>query len=238
MSDDASLDELGRQLLEEPSWKGRARAAQRLGEIFCAGGLSPEEHGLLEEFFRLSSFDEEVLVRRMLAESLKRASTLSRPTLLAFACDRAEVAAPLIEHSPLLEEEDLLRILEGSSPAHRLALARRFRVSAPIAGLLLAAGDELLTATLLRNRGAAIAEDRLYRLISPPVRPRVVGALLQRRPLLPPRVLAATIDFCGAFAFAGPTPPWRVPGEAAWQDLVPAGARRAERRHRGRPRRI
>lgn len=195
-------------------------AAERLGEIFCAGALSEDERSLVEQFFRLTSFDEEVLVRRVLAESLKRAGALSRDTLLAIAADRAEVAAPLIEHSPLLEENDLLQILEVRSAAHKLAIARRFRVTEPISGRLLATGDELLIATLLRNRGAAIREDQLWRLIaSPPLRPRVIDALLRRRPLLPPRILEGLIDLYEAFSFGGAAG-WQALGETAGRGLV------------------
>jgi uncharacterized protein (DUF2336 family) len=233
--DDGYLRELGRQLLEEPSWLCRAKAAERLGEIFSAGTLSAAERALVEEFFRLTSFDEEILVRRVLAESLKRAETLSRETLLAFAVDRAEVAAPLIEHSPLFEEEDLLQILTACSAAHRLALARRFRVSEPISRMLLATGDELLIATLLRNRGAAIGEDRLWRLIAaPPLRPRVVDALLRRRRLLPPRLLATLIDLYASFGFAGPASAWRMPGESP--GLTPRDLRQRDRAGIGVPR--
>jgi uncharacterized protein (DUF2336 family) len=214
--DDGSLNELGRQLLEEPSWRRRAMAADRLGEIFCAGALSEAERSLVEGFFRLTSFDEEVLVRRVLAESLKRAGALSRETLLGFAADSAEVAAPFIEHSPLLEENDLLQILEACSAAHRLAVARRFRVTEPISGMLLATGNESLIVTLLRNRGAVIREDQLWRLIaSPPLRPRVIDALLRRRPLLPPRILEGLMDLYEAFTFGSPAAGWRAPGEIA-----------------------
>jgi uncharacterized protein (DUF2336 family) len=218
--DDGSLSELGQQLLEEPSWRRRAMAAGRLGEIFCAGTLSEAERGLVEGFFRLTSFDEEVLVRRVLAESLKRARALSRETLLAFAADRAEVAAPFIEHSPLLQENDLLQILAASTAAHRLAVARRFRVTEPISRMLLATGDELLIVTLLRNRGAVIREDQLWRLVaSPPLRPRVIDALLRRRPLLPPRILEGLMDLYEAFSFGAAAAGWRAPGEVAGRGL-------------------
>lgn len=222
--DDGSLTELGRQLIEEPSWKGRAKAAERLGGMFCTGALSTAERALAEQFFRLTAFDEEILVRRVLAESLKRAEALSRETLLAFAADQAEVAAPLIEHSPLFEESDLLRILEIRSVAHRFALARRFRVVESICGMLLATGDEALTLTLLRNRGAAIGEEQLWRLVAtPPLRPRIVEALLRRRPL-PPRILAASLDLCAGFSFAAPPPQWRALGETALRGMLPSPA--------------
>ncbi|HEV2300578.1 MAG TPA: DUF2336 domain-containing protein [Stellaceae bacterium] len=237
--DNGCLRELGRQLIEEPSWTRRAKAAERLGEIFCAGALSADERSLVEGFFRLTSFDEEILVRRVLAESLKRTDALSRETFLVFAADRAEVAAPLIEHSPLFEENDLLQILEARSVAHRLALARRFRVTEPICGLLIASGDETLIVTLLHNRGAAIGEDQLWRLIaSPPIRPRVVAALKQRRALLPPRILAGLLELHHAFSFGVPASGWCAPGEMAWRGLVAFAGRRGQagaERGRARP---
>lgn len=185
-------------MIESPHWVHRAKAANALAARFCSGALSPTDRVLAEEFFRLTRFDAEILVRRVLAESLKRSAIVSRETVLLFATDRAEVAIPLIECSPVLADRDLLRILREESASHRLAVARRYRVSAPVSKPILASDNEGLIAALLGNPGAAIADDSLYHLVrSRPVRPSIVEALTRRWHLLPPRASAWRTTGCG-----------------------------------------
>ena len=177
--------EQARQLLEASDWVGRAKAADAVAAWFCRDQLDDEERAWAEECFRLIRLDGELLVRRVLAEGLKRAALLSRETLLLFAGDHAEVAAPLIECSPVLGDPDLLRILREESPAHRLAVARRSQLSATVSLLILASGDERLIATLLQNPGATIPEEALVALArTRPLRPAVAAALAQRRCVL------------------------------------------------------
>jgi uncharacterized protein (DUF2336 family) len=189
--DDGRIEEIGREMVEAPDWVRRAKAANGLAALFCSGALNAAEQLLAEEYFRLTRFDPEVLVRRVLAESLKRSTIVSRDTVWLFATDRAEVAIPLIECSPALADADLLQILREESECHRLAVARRYRVPAPVVKPILAGGDEPLIAALLRNPGAVVADDALYRLIrSRALRPPILDALARRWPLLLQRLAA------------------------------------------------
>jgi uncharacterized protein (DUF2336 family) len=176
------VEEQARLLLEASDWVGRAKAADAVAAWFCGEALTADEREQAEECFRLIRLDGEMLVRRILAEGLKHAPGLSRETLLLFAGDRAEVAAPLIECSPVFDDADLLRILREESPAHRLAVARRYHVSATVSRPILASGDEQLIATLLQNPGAAIPDEALVALArARPMRPPIAAALSKRR---------------------------------------------------------
>jgi uncharacterized protein (DUF2336 family) len=234
------VGELGRRMLEEPNWVARAKAAERLCALFCGGTLGASEGGLAEEFFRLACFDGEVLVRRVLAESLKRSEQLSRKTVLLFTADRPDVAAPLIEHSPILCEDDLLRILHDESHAHRLAVARRFELHEPVSEPMLATGNLELITAVLSNPRAAIRENTLLRLAArAPLRPQIAVALARRRALLPPRIAAVLFEMFGGCAFPqrrlrpprprerpgkeNPLPGgpfWQAPGELAFSALA------------------
>jgi uncharacterized protein (DUF2336 family) len=155
------LEEQARLLLEASDWVSRAKAAVALAAWFCVDRLDVDERARAEELFRVIRLDSEIQVRRVLAEGLKRTPQLSRETVLLFAGDRAEVAARLIECSPLLGEADLLRILREESAGHRMAVARRYQVGRTVARLILASGDEPLIAALLQNPGADIPEEAL-----------------------------------------------------------------------------
>jgi uncharacterized protein (DUF2336 family) len=186
------VEEQARTLLEASDWVGRAKAADAVAAWFCGEGLGADERARAEECFRLIRLDGEMLVRRILAEGVKRAPFLSREILLLFAGDRAEVAAPLIECSPVFGDADLLRILREESPAHRLAVARRYQVSAAVSRLILASGDDGLIAALLQNPGATIPQEALAALAGArPLRPPIAAALAKRRCALAQAAFAA-----------------------------------------------
>jgi uncharacterized protein (DUF2336 family) len=188
---DRQILEYGRQMLDAPSWPCRAKAAERLAELYARGTLGLADAQLLEELFRLVRHDPEALVRRVLAESLKHARTLSRDFVLDFVGDRADVAAPLIACSPLLDDGDLLRILRDESLSHGLAVAGRVPLSPLVAEAILAKGDEALIAAVLRNGGAEIREEALLPVVAAHGRsPVVLQALARRRPL-PARIAEA-----------------------------------------------
>jgi uncharacterized protein (DUF2336 family) len=152
------IEQQSRVLLEASDWVCRAKAADALATWFCRDGVAPSERARAEEVFRVVRLDADIEVRRILAEGLARSPSVSRETVLLFAGDRAEVAARLIECSPVFDDADLLDIVRNESPAHRLAVARRSRLAATVARCILASGDAQSIDTLTRNPGADIPE--------------------------------------------------------------------------------
>lgn len=173
------------QLIEEASWTERAKSLERLATRFAQGGLAEAEWHALTDAFRVVLYDAEPLVRLVLAESVKSAPDLPRDILLALARDTATVATPILEHSRLLSEDDLLPIVQRHSPAHRFAIAGRRLISSRIAAALCRNGERAVTLRLLANDGAAIAEETLHALIDRfPDQPVLIEAIGRRR-LLP-----------------------------------------------------
>ena len=173
------------QLVEEASWTERAKSVERLGARFAAGGLDAAEWHVLADAFRVALYDAEPLVRLVLAETVKLASDLPRDILLALARDQATVAAPVLEQSRLLGEDDLLSIVERYSPAHRFAIAGRRSLSDAVAAALCRAGESAVILRLLANEGAAISEQTLHALLDRfPGEPSLVEAIARRK-LLP-----------------------------------------------------
>jgi len=151
--------------LDAPSWTVRARAAERLATDYCAGALDDAARSAAEDAFRVLVHDCEVLVRRVLAECLKRAAGLPHDVAVALATDVPHVAVPLLEHSPSLGDDDLLRILRLHPGEHRAAIARRRTVSEPVADALCRCAGEAVVAELLRNHGAYLAARTLRWLV-------------------------------------------------------------------------
>jgi uncharacterized protein (DUF2336 family) len=177
--------ELITQLIEEGSWTARAKALERLATHFAEERLEEAERHAVTDAFRIALYDAEPLVRRVLAESVKAAPALPRDILLALARDSAAVAAPLLEHSRLLTEDDLLPIVARGTTAHRLAIAARRLISARVADALLSFGERPVILRLLANDGAAVSETALHRLLDEyPDTPAVTDGIAKRR-LLP-----------------------------------------------------
>ena len=121
------------ELLDAPSWAVRAKAIERIAMRYTGKRLGEDDRHAVEDAFRIVLYDGEVLVRRVLSESLKDCSELPRDILMGLALDIAEVAQPILEHSPLLQEDDLLTILRDRSPDHAQALAQRVQLPLRVA---------------------------------------------------------------------------------------------------------
>jgi uncharacterized protein (DUF2336 family) len=170
------------QLIEEASWTERAKSVERLAARFTAGGLDEAEWHAATDAFRVVLYDAEPLVRLVLAETVKFALDLPRDILLALARDTATIATPILEHSRLLSEDDLLPIVQRHSPAHRFAIAGRRLISNRVAAALCRDGERAVVLRLLANDGAAIAEPTLHLLLDRFAdQPALVDAIARRR---------------------------------------------------------
>lgn len=182
------IDELRRETmlssLDETSWTARAKYAERVSALYCQGMLDPAGRSVAEEIFRLLCFDGEILVRRLLAECLKRAPCLPRDIALALATDKSEIAVPFIEASPSLADHDLLAILRDHPGPHRIAVAGREHVSTQVSDALCRCDDQAAIDAVLANQEAAFSPTTLHLLLDQsPARP-ILEAIARRR-LLP-----------------------------------------------------
>jgi uncharacterized protein (DUF2336 family) len=72
--------------------------------------------------------------------------------------DEIEVAAPVLKHSDALSEDVLLRVVAEKSQAHMMAVTQRSAVSPRVSHALVERGGDDVVSSLLRNEGAAIAD--------------------------------------------------------------------------------
>lgn len=106
-------------------------------------------------------------VRQVLAETLKHVAHAPAHVIGKLARDREiTVAAPVLQHSPVLTDEDLLEIIaETPIPGALASIARRGHVSEPIADAISISDDDDAIASLLANPSAQIREEVLDRLV-------------------------------------------------------------------------
>ena len=98
--------------------------------------------------------DQVVRVRKILSHALAREPAAPRPIVLTLARDsEQEVAEPVLEHSPVLTEGDLVDIVEGGAPAWaQTAIAGRAQVSVKLAETIIAKGKPTAIERLSRNK--------------------------------------------------------------------------------------
>ncbi|HLI13425.1 MAG TPA: DUF2336 domain-containing protein [Alphaproteobacteria bacterium] len=153
------------QLATDRSPEIRAQAARKIAGEFQRGGLNPRERRLAEDIFRVLVRDVEMQVRQALAEQLKESRLLPHDIALALARDVHSVSLPMLECSEVLTDEDLVEIVRSQDGPKQVAVARRRRVSPPVAGALVDSDNSDAVAELIANEGAELDESLLHKVL-------------------------------------------------------------------------
>ncbi len=141
--------------------------------------------------------DEAVRVRQVLSEELAHLNLAPADIINRLARDvEIEVARPVLEHSGVLGDEDLLDIIHSGPVGGALeAIARRNGISSPIADGIAGAGCESAITTLLANDTAQIREETLDLLLAQAPRHEAWHAPFANRHGLPVRAITRLAHF-------------------------------------------
>jgi uncharacterized protein (DUF2336 family) len=185
-------------LLEDPSPEARAATAGKVAQQFTRGDLSARERKITEDIFRILLRDAEVKVRIALAEHVKDAKALPRDIAVTLARDVDPVAVPVLEHSTVLTDDDLIEIVRAFGTLKQRAIARRRVVSHAVAAALVETGDEDVVNDLISNAGADISEKSLQKVLDTLGDRERLHAPLVARPRLPLRVAERLVTLVAA----------------------------------------
>lgn len=154
------------QLIHERSGFVRSEIAEKICRDFNTGALSASERDIAQDIFRLLVRDAEIRVRKTMAAALKDNLSVSHDIIMELAGDVLEVAAPVLEHSFVLSEQDLMAIVASSKDVGRLmAVARRETISKPLAHALIETREHRVIETVILNRGASLSDTSLSVLL-------------------------------------------------------------------------
>ncbi len=145
-----------------------------------AGELSP----VLGEIFLSLAKQAERDVRRALAERLADADWAPQALVNVLALDEIEIARPVLLSSPVLQDDDLLRVLIEASLEHQIAVARRPRLSGRVADAVIDRGEPAVLTALATNRTAEVSVEGLRRLVEHSRRVAALRGPLTRHPRL------------------------------------------------------
>ena len=127
--------------------------------------------------------DQLVRVRQILAEALKDSAGVPLEIVEKLALDKEiTVSGPVLEHSPVLGDEFLIRILNSEPVQGALkAISRRVALGEEVADAIVNSGDAEAVAELLGNESAQIREETLDRIMDQaPGQPGWHGPLVKR----------------------------------------------------------
>lgn len=150
--------------------------------------LSDSEKQVMGEILCRIISDVEIEIRTELAEKLAPMDHISHGLMIFLATSDIETAYPILKHSPLLSDPDLLEIINHATNQHLLAIAVRTSVSEAISTALCDSGNNEVTIELLKNPGARISSQLLNFLAARSEVETSLQAPLLKRPQLPPHL--------------------------------------------------
>ncbi len=151
----------------EGSTEKRADLLREITDVFMA---APDRYTSAEmQHFDviLSKVTEsvEIALRVEIAEKLADTPNAPRNLVRQLAHDEIMVAQPILERSPALSEEDLIRVIRQRTQDHMKAISRRRDVSPTISAELVERGDKDVLMTLAENQRARFANETMTKLV-------------------------------------------------------------------------
>lgn len=145
----------------------RQGIARKVSDYFCEGVFDDNETLIAGEILRLLAKDVEIRVRVTLSEQLKQNTSIPHDVAVTLANDVLEVAQPMIEHSKVLTEDDLVDIIQSTNEvAKLLCISRRETVSEQVSQELTDTQHEEVVVSLFANKGAKISYKTMEQAIS------------------------------------------------------------------------
>lgn len=161
--DSAHLTELAR----DKSHKGRAALAAVINDLFDHNVhvLSDRERRLMFNIIENLIHEVEVSVRRKFSEKLARSTDAPRSLIKALANDDIDVAYPVLVHSNVLRDQDLIEIIHLRTEEYHLAVTLREDLEENVSAALVETDGEDVIVSLLNNKNAKISEATLEYLV-------------------------------------------------------------------------
>lgn len=171
-------------LARSRSTDDRRRLLLGIAALCDATPPGAEASPVLGDIFMIIARQAERDIRKALSDSLAAADWAPPALIAMLALDEIEIARPVIAKSPLLRDQDLLRVLVEATVEHQIEVARRPQISARVADAIIDKAEPATLTALAGNRTADVAEDGLRRLIDHSRRIAALRAPLTRHPRL------------------------------------------------------
>jgi uncharacterized protein (DUF2336 family) len=143
----------------------RAEATSALARAFLYSDLSPDDLAAAEGAMIMLLDDPAPMVRSALAESLASSERAPQVIIHALAADQPQVAAVVLQRSPLFLDADLVDAVARGAPSLQVAIARREHLPCAVSAAIAEIGCAEACLELLENSSLAIMQFSLDRIV-------------------------------------------------------------------------
>lgn len=148
-----------KRLVSHPDRDVRAVLAQKVCREIRSLELSTREREVVKEILWFIARDAAAMVRRALAITLKNSPNLPHDIAQKLIRDVDSIAVPVLTHSPVLNDEDLLEILKSKAAAKMMAVSKRSHIGGDLVRAIIRYGDSRVVASVAANDGAEIGAE-------------------------------------------------------------------------------
>jgi uncharacterized protein (DUF2336 family) len=135
----------------------RAEATRALARAWLISDLTEEDRTAAEGALLMQLDDASPLVRQAMAEVFARSLEAPAAIVQALSVDQPSVALPILEHSPLLIDADLVDIVATGNSETQCAIARRISLPASVCAAIAEVGTAEAALELIENAFAELA---------------------------------------------------------------------------------
>jgi uncharacterized protein (DUF2336 family) len=144
----------------------RADATSALARAYLFSDLSPDDRAAAEGAMLILLDDPSPLVRRALADVFACSQKAPPAIVHALAGDQPDIAIPVLEHSPLLLDADLVDIAATACSQVQVAIARRAPLPRAVCAAIAEVGSAAACLVMIENPDADIAPFSIDRIVA------------------------------------------------------------------------
>ena len=143
----------------------RAEATRALARAWLISDLAEEDRAAAEGALLMSLDDASPLVRQAMAEVFAHSTSAPAAIVQALSLDQPSVALPILEHSPLLIDADLVDIVATGNCETQCAIARRINLPVSVGAAIAEVGSASSALELIENPHAELASFSWDRIV-------------------------------------------------------------------------
>jgi uncharacterized protein (DUF2336 family) len=143
----------------------RAEATRSLARAWLISDLTADDRAAAEGALLMLLDDTSPLVRQAMAEVFARSTDAPAAIVQALSHDQASIALPVLEHSPLLIDADLVDLVATGSGEIQCAIARRVNLPVSVCAAIAEVGSASAALELIENPYAELASFSWDRIV-------------------------------------------------------------------------
>jgi uncharacterized protein (DUF2336 family) len=178
------------QLAHEKSSDKRRELLRELSEQFLSGEdtVTDRASALFGSVVETLLDDMALDVRAEYAAMTAESEQMPKSIIMRLANDEISVASPILERSPLLDDDDLVSIVEKHGQDHMYAVAGRQTISEKVTDKLVERGESVVLRRVSSNQGAQLSETSFNTLTERASEDKELGSALAVRQDLPVQI--------------------------------------------------